>query len=397
MKAVVLEITEKEATVMTHDGDIIGVRNRDYEIGQEITLKKDPATLSARIYKIVPMAITVAATVLLLAGVRLYYIPYGTVSLDINPSIEYTINRFDRVLTVKGVNDDGSDILSGLDTDSLINKNIEDALDTTIDRIEADGYISDEDENYVVVSANTRADDHTDRLLEKLDKKVNMHNNMEAMSFKITDDELSEAHKEGISGGKKKMVDTLEDTSGISIDRNEWKNKSVREIVRECDRIKAEPRGDKVIEPEHTEPYEEHEQYVQPEIPEDEKQREKPEPPSVNEQPETQNIPDVTGQPDRHGYSEDSGPSDQPELPEQKGMSEQPEISEQKGMQENPELPDRTDRADQPEIPEQKGMSEPPVSPEQSDRPEQFVSPEQTNGPQASGNEPPRDNDAQRR
>ena len=39
MKAVVLDITGKEATVMTHEGDIIGIRNKGYDIGQEIEIK----------------------------------------------------------------------------------------------------------------------------------------------------------------------------------------------------------------------------------------------------------------------------------------------------------------------------------------------------------------------
>ena len=38
MKAVVLDITDGEATVMTKAGDIIGVNNRSYDIGQEIMI-----------------------------------------------------------------------------------------------------------------------------------------------------------------------------------------------------------------------------------------------------------------------------------------------------------------------------------------------------------------------
>ena len=130
MKAVVLDTTGKEATVMTHEGDIIAVRNRKYDIGQEIIIKNTGARHAAVIYRLVPAVTAVAAAaVMVLAGARAYFNPYGTVSLDVNPSIEYTINRFDRVLEVSSLNDDGSDVLLQIDTESLRNKNIEDALE----------------------------------------------------------------------------------------------------------------------------------------------------------------------------------------------------------------------------------------------------------------------------
>lgn len=242
MKAVVLEISENEATVMTHDGDIIGIRNKNYDIGQEINIKRASATLSAKIYKFTPIIAAAAVAVVIIAGgAGLYFNPYGTVSLDINPSIEYTINRFDRVLEVNGMNDDGSDILASINTDRLINRNIEDAVDATIEQIEADGYITDEDGNYIVVSANTKEENHTDELLVKLDNRVKSFEKTEPVIFKVTDDELGEAHRQGISAGKKKMVDTLEEVYGEDIDREEWNKKSVREIVKERDRIRNKP------------------------------------------------------------------------------------------------------------------------------------------------------------
>ena len=242
MKAVVLEISNNEATVMTHDGDIIGIRNKNYDIGQEINIKRASATLSAKIYKFTPIIAAAAVAVVIIAGgAGLYFNPYGTVSLDINPSIEYTINRFDRVLEVNGMNDDGSDILASINTDRLINRNIEDAVDATIEQIEADGYITDEDGNYIVVSANTKEENHTDELLVKLDNRVKSFEKTEPVIFKVTDDELGEAHRQGISAGKKKMVDTLEEVYGEDIDREEWNKKSVREIVKERDRIRNMP------------------------------------------------------------------------------------------------------------------------------------------------------------
>ena len=245
MKAVVLDITDGEATVMTKSGDIIGVKDENYGIGQEIMIKE---SVGKNIIRFLP-TIAAAAVLLLTIGIGsyVYMKPYGTVSLDVNPSVEYTINRFDRVLSVNGINDDGSDIVSYLDVKQLVNRNIETAIDKTIEQIEAEGYLSNEAENYVVVTAHTVTDTHTDELVDKLDKAVSRHENVRSIASKVSDEEIREAHEQGVSPGKKMMVDRLDDISDEKIDRDKWNGKSVKEIVDEYDRKKTrknEPQKD---------------------------------------------------------------------------------------------------------------------------------------------------------
>lgn len=238
MKAVILDTDKNEATVMTEGGDIIGIKNNGYEIGQEIILRRRKKRAS--INRITGIVAAAAAALVITGGIGgyTYYTPYGTVSLDVNPSIEYTINRFDRVLEVNGINDDGEDILSGLDTKKLINTNIEAAIEDTIEQIDAEGYFSDEDGNYVVLAASTKEEAHTDTLLTSLEGNVKQRQNVEPIAFKVTDAEITEAHSQGISPGKKMMVDRLEGVSDEKIDRGEWNRRSVRDIVNEYDRIR---------------------------------------------------------------------------------------------------------------------------------------------------------------
>lgn len=238
MKAVILDTDKNEATVMTEGGDIIGIKNNGYEIGQEIILRRRKKRAS--INRITGIVAAAAAALVITGGIGgyAYYTPYGTVSLDVNPSIEYTINRFDRVLEVNGINDDGEDILSGLDTKKLINTNIEAAIEDTIEQIDAEGYFSDEDGNYVVLAASTKEEAHTDTLLTSLEGNVKQRQNVEPIAFKVTDAEITEAHSQGISPGKKMMVDRLDGVSSEEIDRSEWNRRSVRDIVNEYDRIR---------------------------------------------------------------------------------------------------------------------------------------------------------------
>lgn len=57
-----------------------------------------------------------ACMLLILFGGRwLYFTPTAKISIDINPSIELNINRFDRVISVDGFNEDGRELSHALD------------------------------------------------------------------------------------------------------------------------------------------------------------------------------------------------------------------------------------------------------------------------------------------
>ena len=64
------------------------------------------------------LAAAAACLVLLLAGLggyRYYFTPTTYLSIDINPSLELGINRFDRVVTVRAWNEDGQELADSLD------------------------------------------------------------------------------------------------------------------------------------------------------------------------------------------------------------------------------------------------------------------------------------------
>ena len=49
------------------------------------------------------------------SGHWLYFTPTTEISIDINPSMELAVNRFDRVISVDGYNDDGEELAASLD------------------------------------------------------------------------------------------------------------------------------------------------------------------------------------------------------------------------------------------------------------------------------------------
>ena len=57
------------------------------------------------------------ASFLLFVGLSagLFFMPVSAISIDVNPSLELSVNRFDRVVAVEGCNEDGKALLEGLD------------------------------------------------------------------------------------------------------------------------------------------------------------------------------------------------------------------------------------------------------------------------------------------
>lgn len=61
------------------------------------------------------LAAAAALCLLLAAGAALYAVPTAYLSIDLNPSMELGINRFDRVVSVRSYNEDGDALADALD------------------------------------------------------------------------------------------------------------------------------------------------------------------------------------------------------------------------------------------------------------------------------------------
>ncbi len=58
--------------------------------------------------------VTVCFLLILFGGYWIYFTPTVEISIDINPSIELSVNRFDKVISISGYNDDGQALASSL-------------------------------------------------------------------------------------------------------------------------------------------------------------------------------------------------------------------------------------------------------------------------------------------
>jgi len=80
---------------------------------------------------------------------------FAFIDLDVNPSIEFSIDEKSKVLGIKSINDDAKDIVQNLDIRGM---NINDAVSETIEELKERGFISPIKENVVLISASSNSD-----------------------------------------------------------------------------------------------------------------------------------------------------------------------------------------------------------------------------------------------
>jgi len=210
MKSVVLEIKGKFAAVLSDDGSIKKVKNINYAVGQEIwSIQKEEDLKMKKLPVTKKMALCASCAAIMLfsagAGVWAYAAPYSYVSLDVNPSIEYTLNRLERVIKVKAVNDDGQAILDELNMTDLKNKSIEDAILATVQQISNEGYFTESNPDPVTATASEATKDGNETA------EPAAATASQAMESRDTDTQWSKSIDGGIvitvSGGNRKISD----------------------------------------------------------------------------------------------------------------------------------------------------------------------------------------------
>lgn len=238
MKSVVVEIRGKQAAVLSDDGHIAKVKNQNYVIGQVIEMKE-----SNKKKLHFPSAVAVAAVAVFMFGMvgvsaYGYYTPYSYVSLDVNPSIEYTLNRFDAVIQVTGINDDGEEIVKELNLKTMTNKKVEKVIAKTIQAIKEQGYFNGELEGGIVISTSAKNMNKADSLAEELKQSTEdatSEDSIQVETFSVGYERVQEAHDLGVTPGKLNLVEKLRDSAAApeDFDQELWLDKPVKEIMHE--------------------------------------------------------------------------------------------------------------------------------------------------------------------
>ena len=146
MKYLILESRAAYCIALGEDGRCVRCANMHYEAGDRvedvIELKLPERGGRRRIVRMASLCAGLAACVCVafFGWYRPNYAAYGTMRMSINPDVELTLSRTERVLDAEALNADGAALLDGMDLSGLDAAGAADAL---VAKSIADGFLTE--------------------------------------------------------------------------------------------------------------------------------------------------------------------------------------------------------------------------------------------------------------
>ena len=164
---IVISLMDRKAGIMTSSGEFVYIKISKIlpKVGEIYTGELYKKNLS--LYK---YAITAASLMfMLLSSVSAYsyYTPVTTIVVSINPSVSLEANKWNKIISSKALNSDGSLILNNI---KLKNKSIDDGLELLVKEAKTENFINDK---YV-----------TDKKIISVDIKSNKDGSIDISNFK---------------------------------------------------------------------------------------------------------------------------------------------------------------------------------------------------------------------
>lgn len=224
VKGIVMEIAASSAFLMTDDGEFVKVKKPSHSIslGDEIT---STVIMDRRKNNMLRYTAIAAAIIILLVPFAYFREAYATVAyvnVDINPSIELGINKYNSVNDAKALNSDGADLLKNI---SLKGMDIKNAINSVISKAKDDGYMNNNGENNIkvaIIKINAERSDLTEESIIKYVEDAVIQTDVDAtIQVRSTDkDTHDSAEKENMSTNK-------------YIDKTQGENSGLKEEVRQ--------------------------------------------------------------------------------------------------------------------------------------------------------------------
>ena len=224
MNGVVLKVRDGKAVVLTDTGDTIEIAYSGKR-GERIELPdRQKKVIPVRFLK--QAAAVAASGAIIVTGTLVY--SYTTVqassyvTLDVNPSFEYTLNRRDRVISVDALNEEAEAITEELRAAHIKGKTLMEAVEMTTELLDRDGYLS-ENGNEILISVTGEDQRSVEKLTEEVDVAFADHKDLSFDVEKATMKDREDAKQNGLSTGAylkaqeektEKQVDTPVPSSG---------------------------------------------------------------------------------------------------------------------------------------------------------------------------------------
>lgn len=215
---IVYDIKSDKAVVLTQDGNFVMIRRReDIFLGQQIAFDdEDVCRLTKNHYKLASIGIGLAAVCALIFGF-LRIMPgntdiYGYVAVDINPSMEFAIDKNYKVVEAIAFNDDAEKLINDI---NVTRRPIEVVIVEIIKESKKRGYVKAEEKNDILISACLKSVNketgtngnssfsEIDKLLNEIEREIEgIDSHIDGKTVSLASEVREAARKYDISMGK---------------------------------------------------------------------------------------------------------------------------------------------------------------------------------------------------
>ncbi|AEY66252.1 anti-sigma factor domain-containing protein [Clostridium sp. BNL1100] len=230
----ILEFKGNKAIVMTSTCDFITItRMPEMFVGQQLDLSNSvlPRKINPmKYFAIAGMFVLIFCSLLIYQLVKPSSV-FAYVDVDINPSLELSIDKKANVIEVKALNSDAAALIKNI---RLVNKSLTSAVRIIIEESQSKGFIHPGTKNAVLISASIKSGsekvlDGIVSELQKTDFRVGSES-IKPEVIKVNPTERSKAVRNNISMGRYKLFEEISDSDG-DIDIQKAKTEGISKII----------------------------------------------------------------------------------------------------------------------------------------------------------------------
>lgn len=170
---IVMEINDSNIGILTPSGEFAYVKRNSKSVtmgelySEEIF--NDTKKKSINVKRLFLMAASFLLLVFLSSGVFLYNQPVSAVTIDINPSVELYVNRWNKIIKVVPLNDDGKNLVNEL---SIKNLDISNGIEKIYEKCKSENYITEDYKKDKAINIQVSNLKNHQLDLSKVEKKI---------------------------------------------------------------------------------------------------------------------------------------------------------------------------------------------------------------------------------
>lgn len=204
MEGIVLEVLEDKLIVLIKGGEFLEADKPDYDVkvGQKIIIDTQGKDTKHQLKRFISAA---AIFMVLLTGgygVYAYYVPYGYINVDINPSVEMSYNLYKKPISLQALNEDGNKVIKKMG--KFQRTSIEYVIDKMIEAAAEEKFITKEKDNIILITITELTRKIDNKKLENKVKHSIQTRKIKANTIVIKSNKTTyqDAKKQGVSPGK---------------------------------------------------------------------------------------------------------------------------------------------------------------------------------------------------